>query len=329
MEQCIVTIGGSQDRDRQGTIRLIRGCPCFKVFGDEKLCVNDDSVLEVDVIDVDTSLFGLARSKEDMDKERSDEDSICYVSVYIDDITNRIYCISQGWVLRIHGRDVPASDIEDALQFMSTKDLTASMEICSDCIYKFILTLSDTYADTMTKQEKADEIRKYVDKFSLMIAVKHSDMDDMMKSIGSEDDIEEGVDSFDFLRSYLVQLLEQQAYWSKVHYELNNEKANDWLIKLAQMRELLARLEFQFYSQTLQLRDIADFNLLIKMLQFILKTSDEILLLNENIHTEIRSERFMNLVKDDERFKHLEAYGEKSRTVEHNFSNILQILSRL
>ena len=324
-----MTIGGSQNRNRQGTIRLIRGCPCFKVFGDEKLCVNDDSILEVDVIDVDTSLFGFARSKEDMDKERSEEDNICYASVYIDEITNRIYCISQGWVLRIHGRDVPASDIEDAIQFMSTKDLAASMEICSDCIYKFILTLSDTYADTMTKQEKADEIRKYVDKFSLMIAVKHSDMDDMMKSIGSEDDIEEGVDSFAFLRSYLVQLLEQQAYWSKIHYELNNEKADDWLIKLAQMRELLARLEFQFYSQTLQLRDIADFNLLIKMLQFILKTSDEILLLNESIHTEIRSKRFVNLVKDDERFEHLEAYGEKSRTVEHNFSNILQILSRL
>ncbi len=324
-----MTIGGSQDSDRQGTIKLIRGCPCFKVFGDEKLCVNDDSVLEVDVVDVDTSLFGFARSKEDMDKERSEDDNICYASVYIDDITNRIYCISQGWVLRIHGRDVPASDIEDALQFMSTKDLTASMEICSDCIYKFILTLSDTYADTMTKQEKADEIRKYVDKFSLMIAVKHSDMDDMMQSIGSEDDIEEGVDSFAFLRSYLVQLLEQQAYWSKIHYELNNEKADDWLINLAQMRELLARLEFQFYSQTLQLRDIADFNLLIKMLQFILKTSDEILVLNENIHTEIRSKRFVSLVKDDERFKHLESYGEKSRTVEHNFSNILQILSRL
>ncbi len=324
-----MTIGGSQDSDRQGTIRLIRGCPCFKVFGDEKLCVNDDSVLEVDVVDVDTSLFGFARSKEDMDKERSEDDNICYASVYIDDITNRIYCISQGWVLRIHGRDVPASDIEDALQFMSTKDLTASMEICSDCIYKFILTLSDTYADTMTKQEKADEIRKYVDKFSLMIAVKHSDMDDMMKSIGSEDDIEEGVDSFAFLRSYLVQLLEQQSYWSKIHYELNNEKADDWLIKLAQMRELLARLEFQFYSQTLQLRDIADFNLLIKMLQFILKTSDEILVLNESIHTEIRSMRFTSLVKDDERFKHLASYGEKSRTVEHNFSNILQILSRL
>jgi len=324
-----VTIGGSQDSSRQGTIRLIRGCPCFKVFGDEKLCVNDDSVLEVDVIDVDTSLFGLAHSKEDMDKERSEEDCICYASVYIDEITNRIYCISQGWVLRIHGRDVPANDLEDALQFMSTKDLTASMEICSDCLYKFILTLSDTFADTMTKQEKADEIKRYVDKFSLMIAIKHSDMDDMMKSIGSEDDIEEGVDSFAFLRSYLVQLLEQQAYWLRISYELNNEKADDWLIKLAQMRELLARLEFQFYSQTLQLRDIADFNLLIKMLQFILKTSDEILILNEYIHTEIRSERFMSLVKDDERFKHLEAYGEKSRTVEHNFSNILQILSRL
>jgi hypothetical protein len=95
------------------------------------------------------------------------------------------------------------------------------------------------------------------------------------------------------------------------------------------MRERLARFEFQFYSQTLQLRDINDFHLLIKMLQYILKTSNEILRLNESIHAEIRSPRFKTAAVKDKRLKHLETYAEKSRTVEHNFGNILQILSRL
>jgi len=95
------------------------------------------------------------------------------------------------------------------------------------------------------------------------------------------------------------------------------------------MRERLARLEFQFYSQTLQLRDINEFNILIKMLQYVLKSSDEILELNERIHSEIRSDKFCQLVERDNRLDTLAGYAEKSRTVEHNFGNILQILTKL
>ncbi|TFG26499.1 hypothetical protein EU527_19670 [Candidatus Thorarchaeota archaeon] len=311
------------------SIKLIRGCPCFKVFGDEKLCVNDDSVLEVEAIEIDPSIFAFHTSKESMKEEQASEGNICYASIFVNYPNNKVYCISQGWVLRIHGKDVPGDDLEDALQFLSTKEATASAEICSECLYKFILTLGDTFADLMTRKEKTDEVKKYVDKFSLKIAVKHSQMDSMMKPIGTEEDIENGVDHFGFLRSYLVQLLDQQHYWANLKDSLKEEKAENWIMHLVRLRERLARLEFQFYSQTLQLRDINDFNLLIKMLQYILRTSDEILLLNEEIHSEIRSDRFIELAKRDDRLSTLASYTEKSRTVEHNFGNILQILSKL
>ena len=311
------------------SIKLVRGCPCFKVFGDEKLCVNDDSVLEVEAIEIDPSIFGFHPSRESMKEEKASEGNICYASIYINYPDNRVYCISQGWVLRIHGKDVPGDDLEDALQFLSTKEASASAEICSECLYKFILTLGDTFADLMTRKEKTDEVKRYVDKFSLKIAVKHSQMDSMMKPIGTEEDIEAGVDHFGFLRSYLVQLLDQQHYWSSLKDNLKDEHAESWILHLVRMRERLARLEFQFYSQTLQLRDINDFNLLIKMLQYILRTSDEILILNEQIHAEIRSDRFTELAAKDDRLAALAKYAEKSRTVEHNFGNILQILSKL
>ncbi|MHA2423704.1 MAG: hypothetical protein ACXAEF_02890 [Candidatus Thorarchaeota archaeon] len=313
----------------QGSIRVVRGCPCYKVFGNERLCVNDDEVLEVEVIEVDPSLFAFNTDKESMKKEQAAENNICYAAIYVNNPDNKVYCISQGWVLRIHGKDVPGNDLEDALQFLSTKDLTDSAEICSECLYKFILTLGDTFADLMSRKEKTDEVKKYVDKFSLMIAVKHSQMDEMMNPIGTEDEIDEGVDHFAFLRSYLVQLLEQQHSWHDLHRELEENDADQWLMNLVSKREKLARLEFQFYSQTLQLRDIADFHLMIKMLQFVLKSSAEILTINEEIHDLIRSKEFTKFAKEDDRFDHLSSYGSKSRTVEHNFGNILQILSKL
>ncbi len=320
---------GRDSEVSQGSIRVVRGCPCYKVFGNERLCVNDDEVLEVEVIEIDPSLFAFNTDKESMVKEQAQENNICYAAIYVNNPDNRVYCISQGWFLRIHGKDVPGNDLEDALQFLSTKDLTDSAEICSECLYKFILTLGDSFADLMTRKEKTDEVKKYVDKFSLMIAIKHSEMDDMINLIGTEDEIDEGVDHFAFLRGYLVQLLEQQHSWQELVQDLEKSKAEDWIIDLVTKREKLARLEFQFYSQTLQLRDIADFHLMIKMLGFVLKSSAEILTINEAIHDIIRSKEFIKVVEQDDRLVHLSSYGSKSRTVEHNFGNILQILSRL
>ena len=319
----------TSEHEQKSTIKLVRGCPCYKVFGDEKLCVNSDSVLEIESIEIDPSIFSFHYDKESMEEERATEGNVCYASIYINYPDNKVYCISQGWVLRIHGKDVPGNDLEDAMQFLSTKEITSSAEICSECLYKFILTLGDTFADTLTEKEKSEEVKKYVDKFSLMIALKHSETDSMMVPIGTEEDIENGVDHFQFLRSYLVQLLDQQNHWVALGRELEQEEAEEWIRKLVAMRERLSRLEFQFYSQTLQLRDINEFNILIKMLQYVLKTSDEILLLNEKIHAEIRSDRFSQLAEQDERMDTLAGYAEKSRTIEHNFGNILQILSRL
>ncbi|NHI90504.1 MAG: hypothetical protein EAX87_13370 [Candidatus Thorarchaeota archaeon] len=319
----------SAEQKEKSTIKLVRGCPCYKVFGDEKLCVNSDSVLEIESIEIDPSIFSFHYDKESMQEERATEGNVCYASIYINYPDNKVYCISQGWVLRIHGKDVPGNDLEDAMQFLSTKEITSSAEICSECLYKFILTLADTFADTLSEKEKSEEIKKYVDKFSLMIALKHSETDSMMVPIGTEDDIENGVDHFQFLRNYLVQLLDQQNYWVDLGRKLEQEEADEWIRKLVAMRERLSRLEFQFYSQTLQLRDINEFNILVKMLQYVLKTSDEIVLLNEKIHAEIRSDRFCKLAEQDERMDVLAGYAEKSRTIEHNFGNILQILSKL
>ena len=317
------------EEQEASTIKTVRGCPCFKVFGDETLCVNNDSVLEIDAIEIDPSMFSYRSSREGMMEEQSSDGTICYASIYINYPDNKVYCISQGWALRIHGKDVPGNDLEDSMQFLSTKEASASAEICSECIYKFILTLGDTFADLMSKMEKTDEIKRYVNEFSLKIAVKLSEMDQLMEPIGSESELEDGVDHFDFLRKYLIQLLEQQKYWSELRQKFVKENSEFWIQTLLKKREQLARLEFQFYSQTLQLRDINDFILLVKMLQYILRSADEILGINGEIHQVICSTKFIEMAAVDARLTSLATYAEKSRTVEHNFGNILQILTKM
>ncbi|TFH03737.1 MAG: hypothetical protein E4H14_16185 [Candidatus Thorarchaeota archaeon] len=316
------------EEQETSSIKMVRGCPCFKVFGDEKLCVNDDSVLEIEAIEVDPSIFSFRPDKDSMKDEQAGEGNICYAAIFVNYPDNKVYCISQGWILRIHGKDVPGNDLEDALQFLSTKEASATAEICSECLYKFILTLGDTFADLMTKKEKTIEIKKYVDKFSLKIAVKHSQMDKMMEPIGTENDIENGVDHFGFLRKYLIQLLEQQHYWSDLKQLFVEENSEFWIQDLLRKRERLARMEFQFYSQTLQLRDINDFALLLKMLRYILRSSDEILFLNEDIHDIIRSDKFKEIARTDDRLSPLASYAEKSRTVEHTTLGIFYRYSR-
>jgi hypothetical protein len=317
------------DEQEASTVKVIRGCPCFKVFGDEKLCVNNDRVLEIEALDLDPSMFSFHQDRESMMGEKASVGNLCYASIYINYPDNRVYCISQGWTLRIHGKDVPGEDLEGALQFLATKEATASAEICSECLYKFILTLGDTFSELVTLKEKTDEIKKYVNQFSLKIAVALSQNDNMLKPIGTEQDIEMGIDHFEFLREYLIQLLEQQHYFSNLSQKYNEENSEFWLEDLLRKRERLARMEFQFYSQALQLRDINDFSLMIKMLQFILMTSDKILELNDEIHSLIRSKKFNDALSKDDRLAILANYTEKSRKIEHNFGNILQILTKL
>ena len=38
-------------------LRLVRGCPCMKEFGEERVCINDDDVLHVKSIILDPSFI--------------------------------------------------------------------------------------------------------------------------------------------------------------------------------------------------------------------------------------------------------------------------------
>ncbi len=311
------------------TVRVIRGCPCFKVFGDEQLCVNDDTILELDVMEIDPSLFGFNPTKESLEKEKANKGNLCYLCIYANYPDNKVYCVSQGWNLRIHGKDVKADELKDAMKFLSTTDKSASAELCSDCLYKFLLTLGESFTDVMSKEEKMEEIKRYVDEFSVKVAINLSETDEQMETVEKAEQNGEEMDPFDIIQGYLLQLQDQQNQYMEIQKNLEKQEAEKWILDLISDREKLSRFEFQFYSQVLLLRNISDFHLVIKVLHFILDTSSRILALNSDLHTRINSQEFIEKKICHEEQTIFLNYKRKARAIEHNFGNILQILGRL
>ena len=96
--------------------RIVRGCPCLKEFGREKVCLNNDDVVPITTITIDPVFFGNATSIEDLTELRSNSESMCYCLVFLDNDKEHTYCVSQGQLVKINGRPVKASEIQAALQ---------------------------------------------------------------------------------------------------------------------------------------------------------------------------------------------------------------------
>ncbi len=140
------------------------------------------------------------------------------------------------------------------------------------------------------------------------------------------DEIDESVPYFETIQAYLVKLLEDQYYWQDIHEKLLTKDEPEPLIELVSMMELLDRYQFQFYSQVLNIRSMHNSRILVRMLSHILRTSKNILDLNEEIHSLVSSDSIGGSHEDSVLISKIEDYMEKSRTLDHFFGNIADIM---
>ncbi|MGY5873230.1 MAG: hypothetical protein RTV72_13350 [Candidatus Thorarchaeota archaeon] len=125
---------------------------------------------------------------------------------------------------------------------------------------------------------------------------------------------------------YLAELLEDQYYWKNVHEKLVELNEPESLIKLVEKLELLDRYQFLFYSQVLNIRSMQNSRILMKMLSHILRTSKNILDLNGEVHSMIATNSIGGYEDDEVLVSKIEGYMEKSRTLDHFFGNIADIM---
>ncbi len=288
-------------------VTIYNFCPCFKDFEGELICLNNDSLCDIEHSIFAADILNQDASIDLVKQFEVGDGKTCYTSIYT--YNGCVYCSSQGFKIRIHKEDITDDMLLQAIRLYALGPSQITVD-CASCIYGILLAL-------VLSQDKAS-IKRYLDKFSLEVAIKFTELE--------LDEIDEATPYFETIQAYLVKLLEDQYYWQDVNQKLVENREPESLIELAGKMELLDRLQFVFYSQVLNIRSIESSRILVRMLSHILRTSRNILGLNEEIHSLIASNTIGGYEEDKALISKIEDYMEKSRTLDHFFGNIADIM---
>jgi hypothetical protein len=288
-------------------VRIYNFCPCFKDFEGELICLNDDSLCDIEHAIFAADILNQKATLDLVKQFETEDGQTCYSSVYTYD--GHVYCASQGDKIRIHKEDITANMLQQSIRLYALGPSEITID-CASCIYGILLAL--------VLSQDQDSIKRYLDEFSLKVAISFTELE--------LDEIDESTPYFETVQAYLVKLLEDQYFWQGIHEQLLEKEEPGPLIELVSMMELLDRLQFQFYSQVLNIRSMQNSRILVRMLSHILRTSKNILDLNGEIHTLISSDSVGGYQEDISLISKIENYMEKSRTLDHFFGNIADIM---
>lgn len=288
-------------------VRIFNFCPCFKDFEGELICLNDDSLIDIEHTIFAADILNQDASLELVKQFECADGKTCYSSIYTYD--GNVYCSSQGFKIRIHKEDITSEMLMQSIRLYALGPTEITVD-CASCIYGILLAL-------VLSQDKAS-IKRYLNEFSLKVAIKFTEME--------LEEIDESTPYFETVQAYLVELLEDQYYWQDVYEKLVEAEEPKPLVDLVSKMELLDRLQFLFYSQVLNIRSIENSRILVRMLSHILRTSRNILDLNEEIHSLVATDSIGGHQEDEVLISKIEDYMERSRTLDHFFGNIADIM---
>ncbi|MFW9805719.1 MAG: hypothetical protein ACFFFK_03200 [Candidatus Thorarchaeota archaeon] len=288
-------------------VAIYNFCPCFKDFEGELICLNDDSLIDIEHTIFAADILNQDASIELVKQFECADGKTCYSSIYT--YKDNVYCSSQGWKIRIHKEDITKDMLMSSIRLYALGPTEITVD-CASCIYGILLAL-------VLAQDQAS-IKRYLDEFSLKVAISFTEM--------KLDEIDESTPYFETVQTYLVKLLEDQYYWQELHEKLVEQNEPKPLIELVNKMELLDRLQFLFYSQVLNIRSIENSRILVRMLSHILRTSRSILDVNEEIHSLVATDTVSGHEEDEVLISKIEDYMEKSRTLDHFFGNIADIM---
>jgi hypothetical protein len=282
-------------------------CPCFKDFEGELICLNNDSLNDIEHTIFAAEILNQDARLENIKRFEICDGRTCYSSIYTH--AGEVFCSSQGFKIRLHKTDITAEMLESAIRLYALGPTEITVN-CASCIYGILLAL------VLTQDQSS--VKRYLDEFSLKIAVRFSQL--------KLDEIDEATPYFEVIQKYLVKLLEEEYYWKELLENLASSNEPYLLREFASMMEKLNRLQFLFYSQVINIRSVQNSRLLVRMLSQILRTSKNILDLNGNIHSLAASDSISGYRENELLISKIEDYMAKSRTYDHFFGNIADIM---
>jgi len=299
-----------------GPDHLVRGCPCYREFGDEKVCLNQDSVFPINAISVDPGFFSQLSSRALLEKFKSDNETMCYLLMFLDRDEGFCYCVSQNQQIRINEKAIKVSEIDSALQFVTSTERSRDGVLCSDCLYRYLRTLGESSGSFLTDDERHEIIARYVRDLATNMAMQLSGYEDSGEQLGFNDHV----------WRYLREINRSRSHWASMILNLKKANADSELIDLMDSYRTLARLESVFLFQVLSLDDEEMDPL--STLQFMVRVSEKVISVNNSIR-----ERTINLMERDAlpaNIREMLSHHSKARkSTEYRFSNLVSALHNI
>lgn len=304
-----------------GNVRLVKGCPCYKEFGDEKVCLNNDDVRPINCLSLDPTFFTQMDSRDRLSEFKSSNESMCYLLVGLDNEDGRVYCVSQDEKLSINSRDVRASDIEDALQFVSTKEMSTDGVVCSSCLYKYLITLSSAFSDMLTDSERSDVIRAYVRQTALRIAMG-------LESAPEEEELKDEQTFRTHIKKRIDQLMKQRAEMASVIDGLKQGGGNEEVVNLCEYYRALTRLQVVFLYQVLTLGEANEEHIALGLLKFMVEVADRVVETSNMVRQKSHELKEAGVIPESVQLV-LQKHDVARKRIEQRFLNLARVLSQV
>jgi hypothetical protein len=317
-----LNLGSTLVRGKKGTTKLVKGCPCYKEFTGlekEKICLNNDDVLPINAISVDPSFFEQIRFVSDLAEYKSDNDNMCYLLIYLDRKEGYCYCVSQGQIIKINEKDVKASEIDNALQFLTSTERSRDGVVCSDCLYKYLRTLGEASAGFLTNLERERIITSYVYEVSVRMA---AELSGYPLDRTSEPGFEEHV------KQYIKRINDTKSQWAALTGKLKQRNEEKTLLELVEYYRTFYRLEAIFLAQVLDIEPTSSETDALGTLKFIVTISEKVIQLSDMIRDRTNALIERKAMSRELQMK-LRKHSEKRKRAEYRFSNLVKVLSEI
>ncbi len=317
MEFDQAVLKGNQDEP----VTLVKGCPCFRQFGDEKVCLNNDDVLPVNAISVDAAFFESVTSSEELEETKSENESMCYLLIFLDREKNHCYCVSQYQKIRIDSKDITVSDIDSALSFVTNTEKMSDGLMCSECLYKYLRTLGDASQGYFTSSEREEVVSQYIREIGYKMSSELSGV--RIPDPSSVDDSQRHA-----LSKYIQRVGKSRSKWASVILRLRRSGADRALLDLIEAYRSLHRLEAVFLYQVLGLENPSEYDDAETMIRVMIGIADRMISLSEHIVEETNRLMAKGVVNGSLSEILLES-SERRKKTEERFRELASVLKEI
>ena len=102
-----ISISTWKDMTLEKEVTIYNFCPCFKDFEGELICLNNDSLSDIDHSIFAADILNQEATLDLVKQFEVGDGRTCYSSIYTHD--GCVYCSSQGFKIRIHKEDITST----------------------------------------------------------------------------------------------------------------------------------------------------------------------------------------------------------------------------